>query len=158
MVIKAKTKRYTLDMNREQLRFLKLFAHQHDFYASTVVRALIYLLETDAEVQYAVIDEIYPVDREPLALIVEISGKDRNVSRYTLDLHYEQSNYLGFITINQGIKASVILRAMIYLLETNVDLGECTLQELVMDLLSDIDRSETEDEETEPEVGGENEE
>lgn len=145
MTVRAKTKRYTLDMNREQLRFLKLFAHQNNLYASTVMRALIYLLETDSDVQYAVIDEIYPVDREPLGFIVEVSGKDRNVARYTIDLHYEQSNYLGFITINQGIKGSVILRAMIYLLETNVNLGEHTLQELVMELLNEEINTEEED-------------
>ena len=136
---RTKTRRYTLDMAKEQLRFLKLFAHQHDYYASTVVRALIYLLETDADVQYAVIEEIYPVDRDPLSFIVDISSKDRNVSRYTIDLHHEQSNYLSFITINQGISGSVILRAMVYLLERNVNLGECSFQDLVMDLLSDDD-------------------
>lgn len=141
---KVKTRRYTLDLNEEQLRFLKLFALQHSVHASIVMRALIYLLETDADLQYAVIDEIYPVDREPYGFLVKISNKQRGVKRYTVDLHPEQTNYLNFITINQGIKASILLRTMIYLLETDEQVGSEPLSQKVLELIVEEEEDDEE--------------
>lgn len=125
------TKRYSLDMDKEQLRFLKLYALQIGHSASSVMRVLIYLLETNSDIQYAVIDEIYPVEGEPLDIVTNVSRKGRNISRFTLDLHNEQSKYLRFVSINQGIDASVILRVMIYLLERNQQFDDEPLQEIV---------------------------
>lgn len=129
------TKRYSLDMDREQLRFLKLFALQVEHSASAVMRVLVYLLETNSDVQYAVIDEIYPVEGEPLAIVTNVSRKGRNLSRFTLDLHVEQSKYLRFVSINQGIDASIILRVMVYLLESNKEFDGTALQDVVENLL-----------------------
>lgn len=132
------TKRYSLDMDREQLRFLKLFALQVDKSASAVMRVLVYLLETNSDVQYAVIDEIYPVEGEPLSIVTNVSRKGRNISRFTLDLHAEQSKYLRFVSINQGIDASIILRVMVYLLESNQEFNGTELQDIVENLLEQV--------------------
>lgn len=131
------TKRYSLDMDKEQLRFLKLFALQVEQSASAVMRVLVYLLETNSDVQYAVIDEIYPVEGEPLAIVTDVSRKGRNLSRFTLDLHVEQSKYLRFVSINQGINTSVILRVMVFLLESDKTFDDVRLQEIVEDLLEE---------------------
>lgn len=50
--------RFSLDLDKEQHKFLKLFALSNDVKASLVVRALLYLLETDINLAHRVIDEI----------------------------------------------------------------------------------------------------
>lgn len=50
--------RFSLDLDKEQHKFLKLFALSNDIKASLVVRALLYLLETDINLANRVIDEI----------------------------------------------------------------------------------------------------
>lgn len=57
--------RYTLDLDQEQHRFLRLFALQNGIQASLVMRALLYLLETDINIANRVIDEIYADDETP---------------------------------------------------------------------------------------------
>lgn len=137
-------RRYSLDMDKEQLRFLKLFALQIGQSASAVMRVLIYLLETENDVQYAVIDEIYPIEGEPLDIVTNRSRKGRSISRFTLDLHNEQSKYLKFISINQNIDASVILRVMIFLLERNFTLDGEPIQDIVISELEYDAKNETE--------------
>lgn len=56
--------RYTLDLEAEQHRFLRLFALQNGIQASLVMRALLYLLETDVNIANRVIDEIYSVPED----------------------------------------------------------------------------------------------
>lgn len=54
-----KVTRFSLDLDKEQHKFLKLFALSNDIKASNVVRALLFLLETDLELANRVIDEIF---------------------------------------------------------------------------------------------------
>lgn len=56
--------RFSLDLDKEQHKFLKLFALSNDIKASLVVRALLYLLETDINLANRVIDEILAVEEE----------------------------------------------------------------------------------------------
>lgn len=57
--IKRKTVRFTLDLDSEQHRFLKLFSIENGIQSSVIMRALIYILEVDEEVANRVIDEIF---------------------------------------------------------------------------------------------------
>lgn len=59
-----KVTRYTLDLETQQHRFLRLFAIQHDVEASKVMRTLLWLLEADPTLQARVIDELF-ADDEP---------------------------------------------------------------------------------------------
>lgn len=56
---KRKVVRFTLDLDREQHQFLRLFALQNGVQASLVMRTLLYILETNLEIATRVIDEIY---------------------------------------------------------------------------------------------------
>jgi hypothetical protein len=51
--------RMSLDLDVEQKNFLRMFAVQENISASIVMRALIYLLETDIEIANRVLDEIF---------------------------------------------------------------------------------------------------
>lgn len=57
-VLARRVTRYSLDLDAEQHKFLKLFAINNDVRAALVVRALLYLLETDFEIANRVIDVI----------------------------------------------------------------------------------------------------
>ena len=48
-----------------------------------------------------------------------MSNPMRKIVRFSLDLDIEQKNFLKFFATNNGIQAAVILRALIYLLETD---------------------------------------
>lgn len=51
--------RFSLDLDVEQKNFLKLFATNNGIQSATVLRALIYLLETDEELMQEVLDAIF---------------------------------------------------------------------------------------------------
>lgn len=57
--IKRKTVRFTLDLDSEQHRFLKLFSIENGIQSSVIMRALIYLLEVDEDLANRIIDEIF---------------------------------------------------------------------------------------------------
>ena len=57
--ILGKVIRFTLDLEEEQHRFLKLFAFDNEIKASPAMRTLLYLLETDINIATRVIDEIF---------------------------------------------------------------------------------------------------
>lgn len=54
--------RYTLDLEQEQHRFLRLYALQNDVEASKVMRTLLYLLEADDTLQQRVFTELFGAD------------------------------------------------------------------------------------------------
>lgn len=56
--------RYTLDLENQQHMFLRLFSLQNDVEASKVCRTLLYLLESDPEVQNRVLNELFADDPE----------------------------------------------------------------------------------------------
>jgi hypothetical protein len=51
--------RFSLDLDVEQKNFLKLFATNNGIQAAVVLRALIYLLETDEKLMNEVLDAIF---------------------------------------------------------------------------------------------------
>lgn len=57
--IKRETVRFTLDLDPEQHRFLKLYSLENGVKASVILRALVYLLEVDEAISNRVIDEIF---------------------------------------------------------------------------------------------------
>lgn len=61
---RRKVTRFTLDLEREQHTFLRLFALQNGIQASLVMRTLLYILETDFEVAERVINEIFSEEDE----------------------------------------------------------------------------------------------
>lgn len=53
------TIRFSVDLDPEQHRFLKLFSIENGIQASVIMRALIYQLEVNEELANRVIDEIF---------------------------------------------------------------------------------------------------
>lgn len=51
--------RFSLDLDASQRQFLKTFAARNELSASLVMRALIYLLETDVNMANKILDLIY---------------------------------------------------------------------------------------------------
>ncbi len=51
--------RFSLDLDVEQRNYLRLFALKNEISASIVMRAMIYILETDPRFANRVIDEIF---------------------------------------------------------------------------------------------------
>jgi hypothetical protein len=51
--------RFSLDLDVEQRNFLRLYALKNEINASIVMRAMIYILETDPTFSSRVIDEIF---------------------------------------------------------------------------------------------------
>jgi hypothetical protein len=54
----------------------------------------------------------------------------RKVTRYTLDLEAEQHMFLRLLAIQEGVEASKICRALLYLLEADPSLRERVLDEI----------------------------
>lgn len=52
--------RYTLDLEAEQHKFLRMYAVSHDVEASKVMRTLLFLLEADQSLSKRVLQEIFP--------------------------------------------------------------------------------------------------
>lgn len=57
----------------------------------------------------------------------------RRIVRYSLDLDIQQKNFLKFFATNNNIQAAVVLRALIYLLETDEDLMENVLDAIFVE-------------------------
>jgi len=57
-----KVTRYTLDLERNQHQFLRLFSLQHEVEASKVMRTLLYLLEADSTLADRVLGELFADD------------------------------------------------------------------------------------------------
>lgn len=51
--------RFSLDLDVEQKNFLRLYAAKNELSASIVLRAMIYILETDVEFNQRVLDLIF---------------------------------------------------------------------------------------------------
>lgn len=56
---KRKTIRFSVDLDTDQHRFLKLFSSENGIQSSIIMRALIYQLEVDEDLANRVIDEIF---------------------------------------------------------------------------------------------------
>ena len=56
--------RFSLDLEAEQRNFVRLFALKNGINASVVMRAMIYVLETDPEFANQIIDLIFSVPEE----------------------------------------------------------------------------------------------
>jgi hypothetical protein len=57
--VQRKVIRFTLDLEKEQHTYLKLFAFQNGVQSALVMRTLLYLLEMDKDLATRVIEEIY---------------------------------------------------------------------------------------------------
>lgn len=57
----------------------------------------------------------------------------RRIVRYSLDLDIQQKNFLKFFATNNNIQAAVVLRALIYLLETDENLMESVLDAIFVE-------------------------
>lgn len=118
-----KTLRFTCDMHKEQHNFLRLFAADNDVSASTVFRCLLYLLQQRRDLATLVIDLIY-AHENPL------QGKAKKSMRYTVDLYPEQHNFLRLFSAHNEVRASTVVRTLLYLLETRIDLATLVIEEI----------------------------
>lgn len=62
-----------------------------------------------------------------------MSDPMRRIVRFSLDLDVEQKNFLKFFATNNGIQAAVVLRALIFLLETDEKLMNATLDAIFIE-------------------------
>jgi len=65
--------RFSLDLDVEQKNFLRLYAAKNELSASIVLRAMIYILETDVEFNQRVLDLIF------MAPEVEVDDLDDDI-------------------------------------------------------------------------------
>ncbi len=68
--------RFSLDLDVSQRNFIKTFAVRNELSASIVLRALIYLLETDVNMANKVLDLIYVSPEVEAELIEDDLGED----------------------------------------------------------------------------------
>jgi len=57
-------------------------------------------------------------------------ASQRSTIRFSVDLDPEQHKFLKLFSIENGIQASVIMRALIYQLEVNEDLANRVIDEI----------------------------
>lgn len=137
--------RYTVDMDREQHTFMRLFAIHNDVKAATVFRSMIYLLETRIDLATLVIDTIF---REELPILKNRTTKP---IRYTIDMDGSQHTFLRLFAAHNEIKASTAVRTLLYLLETRLDLATLVIETIFDDDEDDEEANEDVIEELQPE-------
>lgn len=142
--VKRKTVRFTIDFDAEQHRFLKMFSLESGVQAALVVRALVYLLEISEPVANAVIDEIFGIEEdeaaEPVAESPNPPVEDeqaevlppvkRKTIRFTIDFDAEQHRFLKLFSLESGVQAALVVRALVYLLETSSDMANAVIDEI----------------------------
>lgn len=57
----------------------------------------------------------------------------RKIVRFSLDLDVEQKNFLKLFATNNDIQAAVVLRALIYCLETDINLANKVLDAIFIE-------------------------
>lgn len=74
------------------------------------------------------------------------NASSRRIVRMSLDLDVEQKNFLRMFAVQENISASIVMRALIYLLETDIEIANRVLDEIFL-----APEPETEDEDEEAE-------
>lgn len=149
IAVKRKTVRFTIDFDAEQHRFLKLFSLESGVQAALIVRALVYLLEISENVANAVIDEIFGTedDAESPAPVLPIKvtapvenhksqvefAVKRKTVRFTIDFDAEQHRFLKLFSLESGVQAALVIRALVYLLEISEDIANAVIDEIFGD-------------------------
>lgn len=128
-----RTIRYTIDMDREQHRFLKLFAVHNDVSASVIMRSLGYLLETRLDLATLVMDTIY---------LGASANKARKTIRYTIDMEGSQHTFFRLFAAHNETRVSTIVRTLLYLLETRMDLATMVIETIFIETYGDDDEGE----------------
>lgn len=122
----SKPIRYTVDMDQEQHAFMKLFAIHNDVKAALVFRSLVYLLESRVDLAQLVVNAIdsgeLPVNTAKRRKPGEKPSRAGKV-RYTIDLNPSQHTFLRLFAAHNDIRVSVVVRALLFLLETRIDLA-----------------------------------
>lgn len=132
-----RTIRYTIDMDREQHRFLKLFAVHNDVSASVIMRSLGYLLETRHDLATLVMETIY---------LGVSANKARRTIRYTIDMEGSQHTFFRLFAAHNETRVSTIVRTMLYLLETRMDLATMVIETIYVETYNeDEDGDEVEE-------------
>lgn len=125
-----RTIRYTIDMDREQHRFLKLFAVHNDVSASVIMRSLGYLLETRHDLATLVMETIY---------LGVSANKARRTIRYTIDMEGSQHTFFRLFAAHNETRVSTIVRTMLYLLETRMDLATMVIETIFIETYNEDD-------------------
>lgn len=116
---RSRTVRYTVDMNPEQHKFLKVFAVDNDVRTSVVFKSLLYLLETRSDLAILVMQTIDTLEGSRAL-------NDRNNQRkmrYTVDLDWQQHTFLKLFATHNDVVAANIVRCLVILLEQREDLA-----------------------------------
>jgi len=61
-----------------------------------------------------------------------VNQSARRIVRFSLDLDVEQRNFLRLYALKNEINASIVMRAMIYILETDVNFSNRVIDEIFM--------------------------
>lgn len=134
-----RTVRYTIDMDRQQHKFLKLFAVHNDISGSTIVRALLYLLQTRRDLETLVKDTIF------LGETIKNSKQANRAVRYTIDIDGAQHTFIKLFAAHNDTKVSTVMRTMLFLLETRLDLATMLIETIFIDEDDDDDDEIEED-------------
>lgn len=102
--------RFSLDLEKKQKDFIQKFAIEHEVgSAAVIIRALIYKLSTEPEFANSVMDTIFDE--------IESTGEVSHIVRYPFNLDSEQKKFIRVFAITNGVSASTVVRAMIYVLQ-----------------------------------------
>lgn len=138
--VKRKTVRFTIDFDVEQHRFLKLYSLESGLQSAHVIRALVYLLEINESVANAVIDKIFGIDIETGFTVTDQSNNEvevkvkRKTVRFTIDFDFEQHRFLKLFSLESGVQAALVVRALVDLLEINEEMSNAVFDEIFGEL------------------------
>lgn len=118
--VKRKTVRFTIDFDAGQHRFLKTYATENRLQSALVIRSLVYLLEIDEAVANTVVDDLFDFK-------TRTKVKQKTV-RFTIDFDAEQHRFLKLFSLESGVQAALIIRALVNLLETNESISAAVLE------------------------------
>lgn len=122
--------RFSFNLEKEQRQFVHLYATTElQLSASILLRALIYSLEENRTIAHKLIDTIFmEVDEENETIenkIDTITNQSKTkLVRFNLDLDISQHNFIKVYSKTVGIPVSIIMRALIYILETDDEVKE----------------------------------
>lgn len=122
--------RYTVDLPEPQHRFMKRFALDNGVKASSLMRTLLSIMEIDIRVVNGVIDQIY--SEVQLNDENKATGVDYKVKtvRYTVDLPDGQHRFLRRFALDNGIRASSVMKALLAIMESDLYVANLVIDEV----------------------------
>lgn len=143
-----RTIRYTVDMNADQRKFLTIFALDNDVKASVIFKSLLHLLENRVDLAALVLHTI-----DTLGSSRALKDNTVRPTRYTVDLDWQQHTFLKLFSVHNDVTAADVVRCLLVLLETRIDLAALLINTIFEDDEDEIEESHEDEEVFDDEKG-----